>query len=160
MVITKRNLKEARQSEGLSAAKLASLSGLSEKAVRDIENGKRPGSALTWGKIIMGLNKNSETSRTWKLSDFSEVRGEATYDSKNGNISSFQVKDRALIDQATTIIRGKVRPESSFWRSKSIDELAAEQGVHPITDFDKLSKDWPEDTDFDSFLKAVRSARD
>lgn len=70
MVTTKYNLKEVRTSEGLSAAQLAGYSQLSEKTIREIENGKRPGSDVTWGRIILGLNKNPGKSRTWKLSDF------------------------------------------------------------------------------------------
>jgi len=63
-------LKEVRQSEGMSAPQLATYSGLSEKTIRDIENEKRPGSKVTWGRIIIGLNKNPEKSKTWKRSDF------------------------------------------------------------------------------------------
>ena len=46
-----------------------------------------------------------------------------------------------------------------FWNGKSFEELASEQGVHPVDDVGKLSQDWPEGADFDSFEKAVRSAR-
>ena len=70
MVNTKYNLKEVRPNEGLSAAKLSSLSGVNEKTIREIENGKIPWSKVTWGKIIIGLNKNPEKTRTWKVSDF------------------------------------------------------------------------------------------
>lgn len=64
------NLKEVRQNEGMSAAQLASYSELSEKTIRDIENEKRPGSKVTWGRIIIGLNKNPRKSRDWQLGDF------------------------------------------------------------------------------------------
>jgi len=70
MVKTKYDLKEVRPNEGLSASQLASYSELSERTILDIENRKRPGSAVTWGKIIIGLNKNPRKSRTWKLGDF------------------------------------------------------------------------------------------
>jgi transcriptional regulator with XRE-family HTH domain len=63
-------LKEAREGEGMSAPKLATYSGLSEKTIRDIENEKRSGSEVTWSKILRGLNKNPEKSKTWKRSDF------------------------------------------------------------------------------------------
>jgi len=46
-------LKEVRQSEGMSAPQLATYSGLSEKTIRDIENEKRPGSKVTWGRVIL-----------------------------------------------------------------------------------------------------------
>jgi transcriptional regulator with XRE-family HTH domain len=63
-------LKEVRESEGMTAPQLAIYSGLSERTIRDIENEKRPGSKVTWGRIIKGLNKNPEKSKTWKRSDF------------------------------------------------------------------------------------------
>ena len=50
--------------------------------------------------------------------------------------------------------------ESAFWEGKDFDELATAQGVYPIDDLSRLSKDWPEDTDFDEFFDAVRDARD
>lgn len=138
----------------MSAAKLAAFSGVSEKAIRDIENGKRPGSAVTWGKIIIGLNKNPEKSRVWQLSDFSQAKGEALYDATT-RPSAPLVKETAMIDEA---IRPDV-PTYSFWESKTVEELAAEQGVQPITDFDKLAGGWPEDEDIEEFLEAIRSLR-
>ena len=71
MLNKKYSLKEVREEiEVLSAAQLAGYSQLSEKTIRDVENGKTPGSNRTWGKIIRGLNKNPGKSKTWKLSDF------------------------------------------------------------------------------------------
>jgi len=40
-----------------------------------------------------------------------------------------------------------------FYHPKSIEELAEEQGVHPIEDFESLLGDfWPEDESVDDFL--------
>ena len=63
-------LKEARESEGMSAPQLAVYAGVSEKTIRDIENEKRAGSEVTWNRIVRGLNKNPEKSKTWKRSNF------------------------------------------------------------------------------------------
>lgn len=68
-------------------------------------------------------------------------------------------RDVESIDESAAIGSTQV-PISSFWKGKDFDELAAAQGVYPIDDLSKLSKDWPEDTDFDTFFDAVRSARD
>jgi len=38
---------------------------------------------------------------------------------------------------------------------KSFEELATEQNVKPAN-WDKLTKDWPEGADFDTFFNAVR----
>lgn len=51
---------------------------------------------------------------------------------------------------------------SSFWRSKSLDELAAEQGVAPTTDLDAIADLWPADDDPDQlfdYLQHERAAR-
>jgi hypothetical protein len=45
--------------------------------------------------------------------------------------------------------------ESSFWRSASLDELAADQGVLPITDISELDGVWSEGDVFDDALSEV-----
>jgi hypothetical protein len=92
------------------------------------------------------------------IRQFVQIRGEATYDLTTGRITSMHIRDLEAIEELTGI--GITRlPISSFWRGESIDELASAQGVYPIDDISKLSRDWPEDTDFDAFLEAVRSVR-
>ena len=49
--------------------------------------------------------------------------------------------------------------KTDFWKGKDFEEWATEQDVYPVDDVGRLSRDWPEDTDFDSFFNAVRSAR-
>ncbi len=45
-------------------------------------------------------------------------------------------------------------------RARTIEELAAEQGVQPVTDFESLLGDfWPEDETADDFIAAVRAWR-
>lgn len=93
------------------------------------------------------------------IRQFVRIKGEAAYDSTTGKITSIQVKDLESIDEATAATRA-VLPISPFWKGKEFDELSILQGVYPVTELTTLSKDWPEDTDFDSFFAAVRSARD
>lgn len=90
------------------------------------------------------------------IRNFVQARGEATLDANN-KIVFFYIKDLEPIE-AISEQKG-IAPLSSFWKSRSFDELAEAQGVHPIENLDALSKDWPEDADFDSFLDAVRSKR-
>jgi hypothetical protein len=45
--------------------------------------------------------------------------------------------------------------ESSFWKSASLDELAADQGVVPITDISELDGVWSEGDVFDDALSEV-----
>lgn len=90
---------------------------------------------------------------------FVRVAGEGTQDPITGKVTSLRVRDIEPIDEASS--NGGVKePASSFWATKDFDELATVQGVYPVDDLAKLSADWPEDTDFDSFLDAVRSVRD
>lgn len=90
---------------------------------------------------------------------FVRMKGEASYDSATGRITSLRVKDLESIDEASAT-GGVILPVSSFWKRQDFDELATLQGIYPITDLAKLSKDWPEDADFNTFFDAVRSARD
>ncbi len=92
------------------------------------------------------------------LRQFVQVRGEATYDSVTNKITYIHVKDIEQIGELSGLDT-KISPSQSFWKAKNFDELANEQGVYPIIDLNKLTKDWPEDTDFDSFFEAVRSTR-
>ena len=48
---------------------------------------------------------------------------------------------------------------SSFWRSLSLDELAAQQGVSPVFDLDKVGALWPTGDDPDRFMAFVTSER-
>lgn len=44
---------------------------------------------------------------------------------------------------------------------RTVEELAAEQGVQPVTDPDQLAADEPlTDTEYDDFMAALREARD
>ena len=89
---------------------------------------------------------------------FVQARGEATYDVGTNKISSLFIKDLEPINEETA--DGSTKAQlSSFWKGNTFDELANEQGVYPIDDISSLSKDWPDDTDFDTFFNAVRSGR-
>lgn len=48
---------------------------------------------------------------------------------------------------------------SGFWTDRSLQDIVAEQGVHPVKDWDSLVGGWPEGADFDAFLEAIRESR-
>jgi hypothetical protein len=52
---------------------------------------------------------------------------------------------------------------SGFWRHKSVDELAAEQGVQPIVDFqrflDEIGDVWPEEESVEEFMAWLAETR-
>ena len=56
------------------------------------------------------------------------------------------------------------RPDDvGFWRHKSVDELAAEQGVQPIEDFqaflDEIGGVWPEEESVEEFIAWLAKTR-
>jgi len=51
-------------------------------------------------------------------------------------------------------------PTSDFWQTKTVEELAVEQGVKPIENPDELLGDfWPEEESTDAFLIWLRKVR-
>ncbi|MFX1487470.1 MAG: helix-turn-helix transcriptional regulator [Promethearchaeota archaeon] len=62
-------LREVREREGLTLIELDRLSGVSEKTIRYIENGKKPGKRVTKQKIINGLNSNPRNKKKIKYED-------------------------------------------------------------------------------------------
>ena len=92
------------------------------------------------------------------LRQFVQIRGEATYDTINNKIVLFNIKDVEPISELSGMTINML-PTPSFWESNNFEELAIEQGVYPVGNLRNLTTDWPEDTDFDSFIEAVRSAR-
>ena len=71
----------------------------------------------------------------------------------------------AVLDDAAhlpdgTRVRVEVDPvDSDFWKGKTVDELAREQGVKPIKSLDELAGDWPEEDSIDDFLAFIREVR-
>lgn len=47
------------------------------------------------------------------------------------------------------------RDGDAFWRGKSFDELAREQGVRPVERYEDLAGGWPEDEVNDGFEEAL-----
>jgi len=92
------------------------------------------------------------------LRKFVRARGDATFDKETGKILNLYIKDLESIEESSASTFPPA-PLSSFWTGKSFEQLASTQAVYPIDDIEKLSGDWPEDEDFDDFLKAVRSSR-
>jgi hypothetical protein len=59
-----------------------------------------------------------------------------------------------------TAVRVEVEPaDSDFWRAKTVEELAAEQGAGYIANPADLAIDWPEEDSLDEFLALVREVR-
>jgi hypothetical protein len=59
-----------------------------------------------------------------------------------------------------TPVRINVLPaNSAFWQNKTVEQLAQEQGVRPISDIEELAGDWPPEDSMDEFLQFLREIR-
>ena len=92
------------------------------------------------------------------LRNFVQARGEATFDPSTNRIASLVIRDLEPISELSPVELLPV-PPSTFWRVRTFDELALEQSVYPIEDWGKLTRQWPEDADFELFMEAVKSSR-
>ena len=88
------------------------------------------------------------------LRGFVRVYGEASIDPSTGKVHSLFVRDLESIEGPP----GEGPSASAFWRPRTFEDLAMEQGVHPLEEWDDLAGNWPEGADFDSFLEAVRGS--
>jgi hypothetical protein len=50
-------------------------------------------------------------------------------------------------------------PSADFWQGSDIQDLAEQQNVQPVTDFEALLGGWPDDEPLDDFLTTVREWR-
>ncbi len=79
------------------------------------------------------------------------VTGEATLDPDSGRIRTLEIEEIDVIEFETA--RTDVR---SFWEAPTIEELAAQQGVKPVTDVATLAADfWPSEMSVDDFLALI-----
>ena len=92
------------------------------------------------------------------LRNFVQARGDAFLDPVTNNIRSLYIRDLEPIEELTGL-EVPSASVSAFWEAKDFDELAIEQGIHPIDDLETIAGGFPEDTDFEEFLNAVRSTR-
>lgn len=91
------------------------------------------------------------------LRQFVRVHGEAVIEATTGRVRSLAILDLEPIDQV--ILDLPQVPSTSFWTPKKFEDLAEEQGVYPLDDWGKLTRHWPQDADFDSFMKAIHESR-
>jgi hypothetical protein len=91
-----------------------------------------------------------------------KVIGEAKEDPITGRVTSIKIHDIERIEEKEDVSRDLLPSGSpiprSFWESPSLDELAAEQGVGPLMDIEKLFGTWPGDVD-DGFEDAIDALR-
>jgi len=113
----------------------------------------------TGAPIICSYDEDMTDTVMSHLRKFVQVRGDVTVDIATNRMRSMVIRDIEPVERFSPY-GITVMPPSEFWEAKSFDDLAMEQGVYPIDDWEKLTGKWPADADFDSFLEAVRSTRE
>jgi len=113
----------------------------------------------TGGAILCYFDETIATHIIRNLRNFVRARGEATVDPSTNRMSSLFIRDLELIGEPSQVEFVPIL-SPAFWSPKTFDELALEQGVYAVEDWDRFVGGWPEDTDFKSFLAAIRSSRE
>lgn len=76
-----------------------------------------------------------------------------------------QGKERALEVDSIAILDTKPESETTqsegtpFWKSLSLEELSAQQGISAVGDLDEISSLWPADDDPDKLLQHILTER-
>jgi hypothetical protein len=111
------------------------------------------------GEPILCKFDESLTEQVIKsIRQFVQARGEAYYEPTTNKISLLNIKDLESIEESSAI-GSTTTPLSSFWKSKTFEELANEQNIYPLDDISKLTGGWPDDEDVNLFLESIRSSR-
>lgn len=76
---------------------------------------------------------------------------------EEGKDSVIDVETFFIVDE--DIATSSVAPIFSFWTTSSLEELAEQQGVVPVTDLDEISNLWPVDDDADELFDYIVSER-
>lgn len=95
---------------------------------------------------------------------FVRVVGEAKEDPHTGKITSIKIHDISRLEEredeaAEGLPKGDPIP-FGFWESPTLEEIAARQGVTPVTDMDALLGGWPDDVNdgFEDNIHSIRQA--
>lgn len=110
------------------------------------------------GSPIYCLFPESLTPTVLKyLRRFVQARGEAKIERATNQVRQLNVLDLEPLDEPS--LGGIQVPSVAFWQTRPFEDLAEEQGVYPLTDWDQLQGDWPEGVDFDEFIDAALELR-
>ena len=93
---------------------------------------------------------------------FVRITGAAKEDAVTGRISSIEIHEIKRLDaregEAAGLLSEDAPISLDFWKSHTLDELAREQNVKPVTDVKSLLGGWPGDVD-DGFEEEIRRIR-
>lgn len=112
--------------------------------------------------VICLFNESLRDEVYRSILHFVRVTGEAKEDPTSNRIVSITISDieriEAKEDQATEILPSGAPLPGDFWQAMNFDELAAAQGVGPLTNIDALIGTWPGDVN-DGFEESVHKLR-
>ena len=111
----------------------------------------------TGGPILCEFPEHLAPYVMRNLRQFVRARGEAVIERATGKVKSLKVLDLEPVDRVT--LHEPQVPSTSFWSPSSFEDLAQEQGIYPIADWEQLTGSWPEDADFDAFMEAIHEAQ-
>jgi predicted DNA-binding antitoxin AbrB/MazE fold protein len=74
-------------------------------------------------------------------------------------VGPVDLPERTRVEFEPRVVRDEPAAPS-FWQSQSLDELAAQQGVSPVSNLDELSDLWPADDDPDALLEHIQGERE
>ena len=94
------------------------------------------------------------------IRQFVKITGSAQYNEK-GSITCVQVNDIERIEQPVTeyVEETGLAEKETFWAAPSLDQMIAESGILPVSNFDSLLGGWPEDELEDQFEEIYREER-
>ena len=88
-----------------------------------------------------------------------EIPGRPANAALNGDPPKSRIRKSGKTSKAHPLVPASPRPSlPGFWESTSLDELAQDQGVGPLTDFGKITGTWPGEID-DGFEDAIAALR-
>ena len=74
-------------------------------------------------------------------------------------IEPVELPERTRVEFEPRVVDERATSES-FWHTQSLDELAALQGVSPVTDLDEIGDFWPADDDPDELFDHIQRERE
>lgn len=74
-------------------------------------------------------------------------------------IEPVDLPERTYVEFEPRVV-GEAPGAVPFWNSQTLDDLAAQQGVSPVSDLDEISALWPADDDPDELLGHIQHERE
>jgi hypothetical protein len=96
---------------------------------------------------VIGMTTKKADNKTWKAKNQIMTKK-----------AIVEVKENKSPGKEKTVSGKTTAIEPALGKSKTIAKLAKEQGVKPF-EFSKAGDNWPEEADFEEFLKAINNGR-